>query len=73
MALVENMDKRRAEEEFLKVLEIEQAHVEAHLMLVQIYLERGEMQKAAERIREILKIDPTNEEARKILERMQQN
>jgi tetratricopeptide (TPR) repeat protein len=60
-----------AEEEFLKTIDIEPIHVDARLYLSMLYAERGEIQKACQQLRETLMIDPTNERARLLLEKIE--
>jgi len=60
-----------AEEEFLKTIDIDPIHIDARLYLSILYADRGEIQKACHQLREILKIDPTNERARLLLERIE--
>jgi tetratricopeptide (TPR) repeat protein len=60
-----------AEEEFLKTIAIDPAYIDARLYLSILYADRGELQKACHQLREILKIDPTNVRARRLLERIE--
>ena len=60
-----------AEEEFLKVVDIDPTYLDARLYLSIIYADRGETQKACNQLREILKIDPTNTRVRGLLERIE--
>jgi cytochrome c-type biogenesis protein CcmH/NrfG len=55
----------------LKAIEIDPAHVDARLYLSMLYADRGEMQKAASQLRDILKIDPSNSGAREFLKRVE--
>jgi tetratricopeptide (TPR) repeat protein len=60
-----------AEEEFLKAIDIDSKHIDARLYLGILYADRGEIQKACHQLRETLKIDPTNERARVLLEKIE--
>ena len=60
-----------AEEEFLKVINIDPTYLDARLYLSILYADRGEMQKACNQLREILKIDPSNTRVRGMLERIE--
>jgi Tfp pilus assembly protein PilF len=64
-------NNKRAEKEFLTAIKIEPRHVEARLRLSKLYVDWGEMQKATDQLRKILKIDPNNERARESLERIE--
>jgi tetratricopeptide (TPR) repeat protein len=46
-------------------------HVEARLLLSMLYADWGELQMAADQLRKVLEIDPTNARARKFLERIE--
>lgn len=58
-----------AEEQFLKAIDTDPIHIDARLYLSILYADRGEIQKACHQLREILKIDPTNERARGLLQK----
>lgn len=60
-----------AEEEFLKTISIDPMNMDARLFLSLLYADRGEMKKACHQLREILKIEPTNARARRILENIE--
>jgi tetratricopeptide (TPR) repeat protein len=60
-----------AEEEFLKAIDIDPKHIDARLYLSILYADRGEIQKACHQLRDILKIDPKNERARVLLEKIE--
>jgi Tfp pilus assembly protein PilF len=62
---------RLAEEEFLKAIDIDPTHLEARLYLGMLYADEGEIPKACQQLGEILKIDPTNERARGLLEKLE--
>ncbi|MFZ7110169.1 MAG: tetratricopeptide repeat protein [Desulfatiglandales bacterium] len=67
----EGVNAGLAEEEFLKALEIDPTHSEARLYLGMLYADEGEIPKACQQLREILRIDPADERARRILEHIE--
>ena len=54
MAYLENIEKILVEQEFLRVTELDNRHVEARLILSRLYNEWGALQKAADKIEEVL-------------------
>lgn len=62
---------RLAEEEFLKAIDLDPEYLEARLYLGMLYADGGEMTKASQQLREILKIDPNNERVRRLLEKIE--
>ena len=59
-----------AEEEFLKTIDLDPRHLDARLYLSILYADRGEIEKAGRQLRTIIQIDPTNERARNLLEKI---
>ena len=62
---------RLTEEEFLKAINIDPTHLEARLYLGMLYADGGKMLEACQQLREILRIDPTNDRARRLLEKIE--
>lgn len=60
-----------AEEEFLKTIDVDPKHIDARLYLSILYADSGEIEKAGQQLRKILQIDPTNERARNLLEKIE--
>jgi tetratricopeptide (TPR) repeat protein len=67
----QGMADKLAEEEFLKTIDIDPRHIESRLYLSILYADRGELQKAGRQLKKILQIDPTNERARNLLEKIE--
>lgn len=60
-----------AKEEFLNTIKIDPAHMDARLYLSILYVDNGEIQKAAAQLRTILQIDPNNGRAHILLQRIE--
>jgi len=60
-----------AEKEFLQAIKINPAHLDARLYLSLLYADMGELKKACEQLRDILKIEPTHRGAHEFLKRIE--
>jgi Tfp pilus assembly protein PilF len=64
-------ERGSAEEELLRTIDVDLTHLDARFYLSMLYADRGDIQKACNQLREILKIDPTYENAGRLLEKIE--
>jgi len=62
---------KMAEQEFLKAIKIDPAHVDSRLYMSMLYADVGELYRACEQLRKIIEIDPTHTRARIFLKRIE--